>query len=85
MKYYKLRFGWNPEIKEVEVEKESESSVWINGKSYRKDAGSEIYLPTKEKCIDYFKQQAEKSIAIKEESIIKQKAELAKFLKENAL
>jgi len=40
MKKYKCRIEsrWNrdPEIEEIEVERETESSVWINGKSQRK-------------------------------------------------
>ncbi len=46
MKYYKVKlwlFG-NPEIQEIEVEKETESSVWVNGSRNAKRSGYIRYV-----------------------------------------
>lgn len=47
MKKYKATDSeWNPRIEVVEVEKESDASVWINGWPCRKMSGHESYFDT---------------------------------------
>jgi len=51
MKYYKTKSNW-PEAKiyEVEVERESKDSVWINGRRNAKVSTYDCYFPTWDEC-----------------------------------
>jgi len=43
---YKADRSWNPKITTIQADKETESSVWINGRMSRKMASCEAYFDT---------------------------------------
>ena len=53
MKYYKVRLTWGCSIEEVEVEKESESSVWIKGRANRRVTAYESFFKNKEDAVNF--------------------------------
>lgn len=44
---------WHNEIDEVEVERETESSVWINGRRHAKQTSCACYFDTWDEALDY--------------------------------
>jgi hypothetical protein len=60
MKYWKARHGgWNKPLEEIEVEKATESMVWINGRRNAKFSNYDNYFPTREKAIEWLIRQAD--------------------------
>lgn len=53
----KYRTGWGPSITEVEIERESEHSVWVKGSRWKKFSNSDQYHTTRE---DAYQHQVEK-------------------------
>ena len=59
---YKVNYYWRPEVEKVEVEKETESSVWIKGRREAKEAQYHAFFDTfqeaKDFLIDVFEKKA---------------------------
>lgn len=73
-------FKKNP-IEPVEVEKETEKSIWINGCIRRKTSGYEKYFDTWQEAHDYLKNQAESKISRLSAELEKQRNKLETLLK----
>lgn len=61
MKYYKARLSFE-EIQPVDVERESESFVWIDGRRHAKISGWDCYFPTFNQAKSYFILEANKDV-----------------------
>lgn len=60
---YKVDHYWRPEVKKVEIEKETESSVWIKGRREAKETQYHAFFDTfqeaKDFLIDVFEKKAQ--------------------------
>ena len=80
MKYYKAKLStWCPEITEVEVERETEQSVFINGRREAKESHYTAYFKTYNEAFDKFIQILTQSIARKQYSLKSAEEDLVKF------
>lgn len=59
--YYRANKGFLAGIGKIEIERETESSVWINGRKHSKRSSWDNYFPTREEAKDFlFKDACEK-------------------------
>jgi hypothetical protein len=68
-------------IELVEIEKETEKSIWINGRVHRKTTSYEKYFDTWEEAKDYLMAQTESKISHLSAELEKQKSKLKILLK----
>ena len=68
MKKY-LTGSWKQLIKEVDVEKETASSVWINGQRFSKETKYQIYHDSFDDAKNYLLNQSNKDIATKKHQL----------------
>lgn len=77
MKYYRARTYGNPAAyEEVEVDRESENSIWIKGRCFRKKTDSERFFKTLLDLKRYRKDQISGKIARDEKHIAELKEQL---------
>lgn len=60
-KYKTCNWLWNPSITEVEIEKETESSVWVNGNRQSKSTTGSSWFDTWQEGHDHIKRIADES------------------------
>jgi hypothetical protein len=80
MKYYKAKlYSWSPEILEVDVEKETKSSVFIDGRREPKKTNYYAYFKTYNEAFDYFIKLLTNNIANKEKALEEAKNDFENF------
>jgi hypothetical protein len=80
MKYYKVKlYTWSPEISEVEIDRETEHSVFIKGRREAKETGYTAYFKTFNEAFSKLEGIILDNISNKEESLMKAKNELVNF------
>jgi hypothetical protein len=81
MKYWKARHGgWNKPLEEIEVEKETESTVWIDGRRNAKVSTYDNFFPTKEKAIEWLISQATHDVVSSSTKLDNANRQLAQYL-----
>lgn len=68
MKMYETK-SWTDKITEVEVERATSSSIWINGRMSRKRSDWKNYFDSKQEAIDYQIECCKKDIEINDNKI----------------
>lgn len=82
MKKYKASILVNPEIREIEVDRETDSTIWESGKKYSERKKSSYYLicDTREEAKSFCENHYRDAIRILEKQVAKQIEYLNKAL-----
>lgn len=76
MKYFKLYFS---EVSEIEVDKETDKSVFINGRKHAKETSYEAYFKTRDEAIKFKLDKLNAEITRRKNAVAYVEEELATF------
>lgn len=85
MKYYEVNRSFDYQIKEIDVEKETNSCVYINGNRANKRGDYRAYFKTMEEAVSYSKAQLESKIERSKRQLQFDEGRLSKFLIDNQI
>jgi len=74
------RFMQDQWIEEVEVDRETESSVWINGRRRARQSEYEMFFSTREKAKDFLVRRMQSKVELARSSLCKAGIELREVL-----